>query len=68
MNQEALFSMPQESFTTDDYWTPKWIFDALKVQFDLDVACPPALHTRQQTIGTPKRQTASQVLGLGMSG
>ena len=41
MNQEALFSMPQQSFTTDDYWTPKWIFDALKVQFDLDVACPP---------------------------
>ena len=41
MNQEALFPMPQEGRTSDDYWTPKWIFDALGVQFDLDVACPP---------------------------
>lgn len=25
---------------TDEYYTPKYIFDALGVQFDLDVACP----------------------------
>ena len=41
MSQEALFPMPQEARTSDDYWTPKWIFDALGVEFDLDVACPP---------------------------
>jgi phage N-6-adenine-methyltransferase len=41
LNQEALFPMPQEARTSDDYWTPKWIFDALGVEFDLDVACPP---------------------------
>ena len=41
MTQEALFPMPQEARTSDDYWTPKWIFDALGVEFDLDVACPP---------------------------
>jgi hypothetical protein len=41
MSQEALFPMPQMAQTSDDYWTPKWIFDALGVKFDLDVACPP---------------------------
>ena len=41
LNQEALFPMPQNERTSDDYWTPKWIFDALNIEFDLDVACPP---------------------------
>ena len=40
-DQMPLFTMPQAGFTTDDYYTPKWIFDALGVEFDLDVACPP---------------------------
>lgn len=26
---------------TDEWYTPKYIFDALGVNFDLDVACPP---------------------------
>ena len=26
--------------TSDDYYTPKWVFDALGVEFDLDVASP----------------------------
>jgi phage N-6-adenine-methyltransferase len=41
MNQERLFSMPQTGTSSDDYYTPKWIFDALGIQFDIDVACPP---------------------------
>ena len=41
MTQERLFSIPQFSTTSDDYYTPKWIFDALGLEFDLDVACPP---------------------------
>ena len=41
MTQERLFTMPQYSTTSDDYYTPKWIFDSLAIQFDLDVACPP---------------------------
>ena len=47
MIQESLFPMPQQGNTSDDYWTPKWIFDALGIEFDLDVACPPggASHT-----------------------
>ena len=47
MSQERLFPMPQIDLTGDDYWTPKWLFDALSVEFDLDVACPPEgpLHT-----------------------
>ncbi len=41
MTQLKLFDTPQTQRTSDDYWTPKWIFDALGLHFDLDVACPP---------------------------
>lgn len=41
MTQDSLFSMPQLGLTTDDYYTPKWIFDAIGLEFDIDVACPP---------------------------
>ena len=41
MDQLRLFNEPQRKYTSDDYWTPKWIFDALGLVFDLDVACPP---------------------------
>ena len=27
--------------TSDDYYTPKFIFDALNIEFDMDVAAPP---------------------------
>ena len=40
-DQLALFAMPQTTRTSDDYWTPKWLFDALGLMFDIDVACPP---------------------------
>lgn len=39
--QTRLFELPQETYTSDDYYTPQWIFDLLNVTFDLDVACPP---------------------------
>jgi hypothetical protein len=39
--QPQLFSTPQTSHTSDDYWTPRWLFDTLGLTFDLDVACPP---------------------------
>ena len=39
--QDKLFKTKQEGTSSDDYYTPKWIFDALGVEFDLDVACPP---------------------------
>ncbi len=41
MYQAQLFETPQEARTSDDYWTPKFIFDAIGLTFDLDVACPP---------------------------
>jgi hypothetical protein len=41
MIQDRLFPIPQQGTTSDDYYTPKWIFDALGIEFDLDVACPP---------------------------
>jgi hypothetical protein len=41
VTQLKLFDTPQTQRTSDDYWTPKWIFDALGLHFDLDVACPP---------------------------
>ena len=47
MTQPRLFPTPQLGVTSDDYFTPKWIFDALGIKFDLDVCCPPEgpLHT-----------------------
>lgn len=47
MTQESLFPMPQTVTTSDDYWTPRSLFDTLGLEFDLDVACPPEgpLHT-----------------------
>ena len=41
MSQEPLFPMPQQGTTSDDYYTPKWLFDTMAIDFDLDVACPP---------------------------
>jgi hypothetical protein len=41
MIQQHLFGQPQTEKTSDDYYTPQWIFDALGLRFDLDVASPP---------------------------
>ena len=41
MMQPNLFGVPQTELTSDDWYTPKWIFDAIGITFDLDVACPP---------------------------
>ena len=38
--QNSLFNVISESLTTDDYYTPKWLFDALELEFDIDVAAP----------------------------
>lgn len=39
--QDSLFEINQYQITSDDHYTPKWIFDALDVEFDIDVASPP---------------------------
>lgn len=36
-----LFRMEQSEKTSDDYLTPRWVFDTLALEFDLDVAAPP---------------------------
>ena len=36
-----LFAVPQEQLTSDDYYTPSWIFERMGIEFDLDVASPP---------------------------
>ena len=36
-----LFSVEQSERTSDDYLTPRWVFDTLGIEFDLDVASPP---------------------------
>ena len=41
MIEQRLFTTPQTELTSDDYYTPKWIFDTLGLHFDLDVASPP---------------------------
>ena len=37
----TLFDAPQEVSTSDDYFTPAWLFEDMAVTFDLDVAAPP---------------------------
>lgn len=39
----TLFALPSDSFkiTSDDCYTPRWVFDAMGLRFDLDVAAPP---------------------------
>ena len=39
--QPALFGADQTAKTSDDVYTPRWIFDRLGLTFDLDVAAPP---------------------------
>ena len=39
--QQQLLAVPQTIETSDDYYTPKHIFDALALKFDLDVCAPP---------------------------
>jgi len=41
MIEQRLFTIEQTETTSDDYYTPKWIFDTLGLHFDLDVASPP---------------------------
>lgn len=38
----GLFELPADSVkvTTDDCYTPRWVFDAMGLHFDLDVAAP----------------------------
>lgn len=40
-NAQRLFTVEQTQSTTDDVYTPRWIFDRLAITFDLDVAAPP---------------------------
>jgi len=53
--QDSLFNYVNEDVTTNDHYTPKWVFDLLSVTFDIDVAAPvggvpwiPALHSYSQ--------------------
>jgi hypothetical protein len=40
---DTLFSLPTDAYavTSDDCYTPRWVFDAMGLRFDLDVAAPP---------------------------
>lgn len=38
---ERLFSVGQDRATSDDVFTPSWLFERLGLRFDLDVAAPP---------------------------
>ena len=39
--QQRLFNLEQHEQTSDDHYTPKWVFDKLGLEFDIDVASPP---------------------------
>lgn len=36
-----LFDLEQDARTTDDYYTPAWVFERMGIEFDVDVAAPP---------------------------
>ena len=38
--QPALFGAPQTATTSDDYYTPAWVFERMGITFDLDVCAP----------------------------
>lgn len=40
---QALFALPVDAVevTSDDCYTPRWVFDAMGLRFDIDVAAPP---------------------------
>ena len=37
----SLFGAVQEELTSDDFYTPSWVFEDMALRFDLDVAAPP---------------------------
>ena len=39
--QPPLFGMPQAERTSDDYYTPSFVFERMGIEFDLDVCAPP---------------------------
>ena len=41
MSQAVLFGVEQAELTSDDYYTPAWVFETMGLTFDLDVASPP---------------------------
>lgn len=43
MTATPLFAVPTDAVavTSDDCYTPRWVFDAMGLEFDLDVAAPP---------------------------
>jgi hypothetical protein len=40
MSELSLFTHVTETVTTNDYYTPKWLFDAMGLEFDIDVCAP----------------------------
>ena len=38
--QQSLMAVGQGARTKDDHYTPKWVFDALGLTFDIDVSAP----------------------------
>ena len=41
MTTTPMFHVEQSIETSDDYYTPREVFDLLGLTFDLDVAAPP---------------------------
>jgi len=41
MLEPRLFPVAQHGTTSDDYYTPAWVFERMGIEFDLDVCAPP---------------------------
>ena len=38
--QYNLFNAVSDKVTTNDYYTPAWLFESMAINFDIDVAAP----------------------------
>ena len=46
--------------TTDDWYTPRWVFDAAGIRFDMDVAAP--VNPDQRTCPADRVPTATTIV------
>jgi hypothetical protein len=57
--QNALFNVVNGNVSSNDYYTPKWLFDAMGLEFDIDVAhLPTACPGYQLNGGLARQMTA----------
>ena len=57
MSQAVLFGAEQSELTSDDYYTPAWVFERMGIEFDLDPCAPPGGGRSSPPSGSTRRRT-----------